>query len=1671
MGNEVFLTANIPFGVQGLDLKRAIDTIPATHLARMTNVVRTEVGSLRLRPGQALLGQAAGAAVSPSPGVLTPGGRPFVVRETLKGIQFDLEAVAFEPALASDVRDLGVSMVRHAVTTFDAFDTFVDLFGDENIDTLGVLGKDLIAFEDQTDWETDAFRQAFATRVREVVLRYSTELRTHRVHHWQIWSDPDRDLSATGGADTRIEPDDYGKLLILVLPIIKDADPTATVVLGGISPEGHQFSRIYLRELYESASITAYRLANGANPWDAVAVHPYPVTFSSPAGLIATVNAFKSTMNTFGDRFVPLWITELGWNTSETSEPHQAFFVDRAYRQLDVLVDPDFPTDPVYVERVFWYRYHDDAAPALYGLRTSDLSRRKPSYDSYLGLGTHGVPPPPGAPPVLDDPSSDVHSIVRLNEPFHGVTSPVGGGALSPEFTRIVGIGRGLFHGTSGSFASATTGLSGEPLHLAAYRPPLSSESWVYVGDPNKNVKIRADGRTLPVGLNAPTGLARIAHDTEKRIGISDFETTHDWVGNLGTSDNLPGTGDEGGPPGAIPVPSDPPPLPPPPGGSPWPGIPPVTPLPVDPAEPDCLAPVSWQDRDRIRAEIEKYTRRARNRDTGSWQGPWDHLDEGHPDLKAAYRDIGDRLIGLYDRPKLLRCNRNARDRALKWIASLHELTVSTMSIPKEGWNAHGISSVPVGFTWTFERGPVYTIRPNSSPAVQTNKVNYCRWFLRLIGTPGPEADTNCIKQFPLGTVGVWDTPPATPTDPTTGGDVPPGTVFPGNGGGGGGEGSTVPGGESDVVRGKVGNAVKFTTSKPSGGSGSYYQYWGKNIGPIDLTRFPDGTPATDDDIIHVFIRVDRPDLINEVRLYFGIDGTFNNTKLPGTANKNRNAYVKAFRPGDFVNFVETSETAARAAPAAVATAAVEDRLPDRKFPDDDIPSIVGIMLPFELFMLSGYLASLGGWGVLASGLLTLLSFLALFGVILAGDAERIRGRAKARGFPKELTHGRDQWTEFGVIGVPLRRGDFLRIGDDPAFGWRRVNGLVIYVSVRDVADDIQITFDNLFLRGGSKLETIEPGLPNYDYRYIDVDPVTGEKSNPSPVQPDAASLPSIRQAIRVTPRRSGRGGAIQWFYRRGGILVNNWYFIGKNGTNGATFLDSSVSDIEALGSGTLEIDNDRPVTTISPSGSTVRVSPLSAIWGPISDMLIGCGDRRRKGHVYWCKPGEPDHWPPQNNIEVCPPSEELLTGFVYGSEAFVFSRERLYKLFPTLTGQTGQLSYIPTRCLKGPRARWMTAVGPQGIFFIADDGIYRTTGGEAISITDTTIEELFKGRVRNGYAPITDRNPTKLRLALHENALWFQYPTTAGDVRILVYDLIFDFWSAHSFARQTATLYSEGPSPASTLLLGGRGDAKVYVHSGTEDDGVAITANIRTGALDQGAPRRQKVYGDLELDLVGTFALDSSTLPPGLSAPQVIDTRDRTLRLAVLADDESAEIDEATVQPPAIKGRQILDVLDSARRRNISLDLTWSDPELNLYEGTIQYLIDEAVQRIRWESEETDHGIPAQQTPLYAYAAIRSTADVLLAMTTYREDGRTTVKTYTLEDTAEVKRVVFVPFEPTKGVAFRYRFTSAEPFQLYREESEVVVRIWGGQENRVKVFGDSMAVSPSEIRNVRGQT
>lgn len=99
-----------------------------------------------------------------------------------------------------------------------------------------------------------------------------------------------------------------------------------------------------------------------------------------------------------------------------------------------------------------------------------------------------------------------------------------------------------------------------------------------------------------------------------------------------------------------------------------------------------------------------------------------------------------------------------------------------------------------------------------------------------------------------------------------------------------------------------------------------------------------------------------------------------------------------------------------------------------------------------------------------------------------------------------------------------------------------------------------------------------------------------------------------------------------------------------------------------------------------------------------------------------------------------------------------------------------------------------------------------------------------------------------------------------------------------------------------------------------------------------------------------------------------------------------------------------------------------------------------------RWESEERPFpGMDGRwQKPLEAYVCLRSTAQVDWQIIAYGEPGAVmSTNTYAIPSTGGVKMKRMIDFASSKGVLFAHLFTSASPFWLYREESEVNVEDW----------------------------
>jgi hypothetical protein len=217
-----------------------------------------------------------------------------------------------------------------------------------------------------------------------------------RVAAWEIWNEEDDSLWWASGPD----PAAYTALLKAAYPAIKTSDPSATVVLGGLTGNDYE----YLSQLY----------ADGAKgSFDAVGVHtdsicdiasPYEILRNGRTDQRINRWAFlgyrtvHEIMLANGDHS-PIWMTELGWSTSTqecnsgawagqkaagVSPQQQATFLLQAYHCL---------AQDAYVQVGIWYGLQDiepfDSPRGSYGLLDSRLAP-KPSYEALADYSHHG---------------------------------------------------------------------------------------------------------------------------------------------------------------------------------------------------------------------------------------------------------------------------------------------------------------------------------------------------------------------------------------------------------------------------------------------------------------------------------------------------------------------------------------------------------------------------------------------------------------------------------------------------------------------------------------------------------------------------------------------------------------------------------------------------------------------------------------------------------------------------------------------------------------------------------------------------------------------------------------------------------------------------------------------------------------------------------------------------------------------------------------------------------------------------------------------------------------------------------------------------------------------------------------------------------------------------------
>jgi polysaccharide biosynthesis protein PslG len=290
---------------------------------------------------------------------------------------YDLDKVERAAAM---MEEAGVGMVRMDILwadvepqkgtfVFAKYDKILDALDRHHIKVLAIL-------EYNPNWRKDEWN---AAPIVDDYLAYASTTVAHfkdHIRYWEIWNEPD--------SKTYWEPQDdmtaYSRLLKAVYPVIKKEDPTAKVVLGGMTENG----TFAIRHIYQKA---------GKNSFDVVNIHPFVNSLKPNA--IQTMKGIHTSlmrvMTEFKDGDKPIWFTEIGcpgvpkpsrengwWQGPAPTEEQQAEWVTAVYTNA---------LQWKGVQKVFWAFFRDTNdffhnGVDYFGLIRDDMSE-KPAYDAY----------------------------------------------------------------------------------------------------------------------------------------------------------------------------------------------------------------------------------------------------------------------------------------------------------------------------------------------------------------------------------------------------------------------------------------------------------------------------------------------------------------------------------------------------------------------------------------------------------------------------------------------------------------------------------------------------------------------------------------------------------------------------------------------------------------------------------------------------------------------------------------------------------------------------------------------------------------------------------------------------------------------------------------------------------------------------------------------------------------------------------------------------------------------------------------------------------------------------------------------------------------------------------------------------------------------------------------
>jgi hypothetical protein len=193
------------------------------------------------------------------------------------------------------------------------------------------------------------------------------------VHYWEVWSSPDVGFTPAEGQTCNGSwcgtSAQYAQLLSVAYRAVKTADPSASVVVGGLSL-GADSNTNFLYDILTDPNFPT------RDAFDIMSFHAY----GSKTEALRRMNFVKSQMLFGGAGARPTWVTEFGYPSDPALQTVPPYFNGES-GQAAYLKDLAAYLLLIGARKIFWYQMFDTAGDSS-GLLTTDLTK-KLAYNAY----------------------------------------------------------------------------------------------------------------------------------------------------------------------------------------------------------------------------------------------------------------------------------------------------------------------------------------------------------------------------------------------------------------------------------------------------------------------------------------------------------------------------------------------------------------------------------------------------------------------------------------------------------------------------------------------------------------------------------------------------------------------------------------------------------------------------------------------------------------------------------------------------------------------------------------------------------------------------------------------------------------------------------------------------------------------------------------------------------------------------------------------------------------------------------------------------------------------------------------------------------------------------------------------------------------------------------------